>query len=389
MLSIGIYTYSTKPRGSVVHAVSLAEALRFAGHDVTLYALSKTGDTLFRPASCRVCLFTAGKAPVESGALIRQRIDEFATGLRAQRPQHDIHHAQDCLAANALLEARAELGGSVVRTVHHVEAFEDAYLAQCQRRSVEQADRVFSVSELTRREVRAEFGRDSAQVGNGVDGERLRAIAAEPRSIAKRFGIEAGDRVVLSVGGIEPRKNSLRALAAVANAFDRVPRLRWIIAGGASIWNHDDYRQRFQERLSELPRDLQRRVNICGVVTDPELAGLYAASEVLLYPSQREGFGLSVLEALCSGTNVVASNVPPFTEYLDAECACLVDPDSVEAMSTALVRLLREPNFAKQLLCNGERRAALYSWTRCAAEHVAHYRALLAKTVNLCPAAQA
>ena len=44
MFSIGIFTYSTKPRGSVVHATYLAEALSRRGHDVTLYALSKAGD---------------------------------------------------------------------------------------------------------------------------------------------------------------------------------------------------------------------------------------------------------------------------------------------------------------------------------------------------------
>jgi hypothetical protein len=52
-LSIGIFTYSVRPRGSVVHAAALAEALADRGHEVTLYALRKPGDNFYRPLRCR------------------------------------------------------------------------------------------------------------------------------------------------------------------------------------------------------------------------------------------------------------------------------------------------------------------------------------------------
>jgi hypothetical protein len=61
MLSIGLFTYSTKPRGSVVHATYLAEALAQRGHDVTLYALSKAGDRLYRDVGCKVAYLDAKK----------------------------------------------------------------------------------------------------------------------------------------------------------------------------------------------------------------------------------------------------------------------------------------------------------------------------------------
>ena len=83
MLSIGIFTYSTKPRGSVVHAACLAEALARQGARVTLYALSKAGDGFFRPVSCDLRLIGAAPAPSEVDALIRQRIAEFRVGIRA------------------------------------------------------------------------------------------------------------------------------------------------------------------------------------------------------------------------------------------------------------------------------------------------------------------
>src|SRR6186713_549562 len=98
MLSVGIFTYSTKPRGSVVHAACLAEALQRRGAQVRLYALSKTGDGFFRPLSCPIQLIPAQLAASEVDALIRQRIAEFRQGIRALGVKHDICHAEDCLA---------------------------------------------------------------------------------------------------------------------------------------------------------------------------------------------------------------------------------------------------------------------------------------------------
>src|SRR6185295_6285294 len=109
MLSIGLFTYSTKPRGSVVHATHLAEALTRRGHDVTLYALSKAGDQLYRDVQCRVVYLTAEKAPADPDALIAQRIQEVASGVSRLRPRHDVYHAEDCLVASGLLSKRAEL----------------------------------------------------------------------------------------------------------------------------------------------------------------------------------------------------------------------------------------------------------------------------------------
>src|SRR5450432_912472 len=110
MLSVGIFTYSTKPRGSVVHAACLAEALQRAGAETTLYALSKAGEGFYRPVSCAVRLIPAQAAPSEMDALIRQRVAEFQHGIEQHQPRHSICHAEDCLAANALVASRATLG---------------------------------------------------------------------------------------------------------------------------------------------------------------------------------------------------------------------------------------------------------------------------------------
>ena len=380
MRSIGIFTYSTKPRGSVVHAACLAEALQRKGVQTTLYALSKAGDGFFRPLSCDLRLIPAEPAPPDVDALIRQRIAEFRVGIRALAIEHDVCHAEDCLAANALVAAKSELHGALlVRTVHHVEQFDSPYLMDCQKRSVASADLLLSVSHLTSREVQAKFGREAPVISNGVDVQRF-AVRSSPEAAQRlkaRLGVEEGDLVVLSVGGVERRKNSLGALQAVARAFVSQPRLRWVIAGGASIWEHEAYRAEFTSQLALLPAELRARITILGTIAETELTALYQLSDVLLCPSLQEGFGLCVLEALAAKCAVIVPEGAPFDEYLDNRCATFVDPASASQIAVALVRLLGEPSERRRFANMGYERVQRYSWDLVAERHLAHYESLL------------
>lgn len=379
MLSVGLFTYSTKPRGSVVHAACLGEALQRKGAQVTLYALSKAGDGFFRPLSCDLRLIPAEPAASEVDALIRQRIAEFCAGIRALGVRHDICHAEDCLAANALCAARAELGGAaLVRTVHHVEQFESPYLMDCQRRSVAAADLVLSVSRVTSDEVRASYGREAPVISNGVDLKRFAAHApAESAAARARIGLAPGELLVLSVGGIEARKNSQRALSAVALAHARGLSFRWLIAGGASIWEHEAYRAEFSRQLALLPAELRAKITILGTVSEAELTALYQLSDVLLYPSLQEGFGLCVLEALAAKCAVLVPRGAPFDEYLDERCATFVDPGSAAQIADALCFLLEQRLERERLAENGYERVQRFSWDLVAERHLARYESLL------------
>ncbi|HYP86886.1 MAG TPA: MSMEG_0565 family glycosyltransferase [Polyangiaceae bacterium] len=374
MASIGLFTYSTKPRGSVVHATYLAEALAARGHDVTLYALSKASDRLYRELSCPVVYLEAQPAPADADSLIAQRIQEVARGVGQLQPRHDVFHAEDCLVASGLLRFGSR---PLVRTLHHLEHFESQYLRDCQRRSILQADAVACVSHVSQRDVERELGRACPIIGNGVDLGRFEPNEELERWARARFELSEADGLVLSVGGVEPRKNSLRSLEAMVKVLRQRPALRWLIAGGASIWEHDDYRAVFRQRVAELEPSLRRRVVELGPVSERELSGLYRVSQILLCPSLQEGFGLCVLEALAARMAVVVANAAPFTEYLSAQTASFVDPESAVCIAEEVERLW----------CDAERRAAVadagltlarsFSWENVAVEHEKLYRALL------------
>ena len=160
-------------------------------------------------------------------------------------------------------------------------------------------------------------------------------------------------------------------------AFTREPRLRWLIAGGASIWEHEDYRREFARQLAELPAELRARIALLGTVPESELTALYQMSDVLLCPSLQEGFGLCVLEALAAECAVIVPRGAPFDEYLDERCASFVDPGSATQIAAELQRLLADRGERERLTENGRARVQRYSWDLVAERHVARYESLL------------
>ncbi|HEX4339196.1 MAG TPA: MSMEG_0565 family glycosyltransferase [Polyangiaceae bacterium] len=373
--SLGLFTYSTAPRGSVVHAAFLAEAMTELGWDVTLYALDKDGGRFFRDVRAKVRLVPAAAAPTTTAELVKQRAEELARYVRDVAPKHDVHHAEDCLTANGLLAARdAGVRLSVVRTVHHVEKFTDPYLAACQERSIRRAALCLAVSRTAELDVERGFGVRCARVSNGVSVARF-ARRDEARIVALRARYGLGDEpVVLAVGGVEPRKNTLCTLRAFVRVLRREPTARLVVAGGATVLDHGEYRARYEAELAALPAAVRARVYETGVLADDDVPSFFHLARALCFPSVEEGFGLVALEALAAGLPVVTSAVPPLTEFLDDSVAALVDPHSDEAVATAVLRAFDAPSAQLEA---GRVRATSYSWERVARLHADAYQAVM------------
>lgn len=379
MPSLGLFTYSTLPRGSVVHTAHLADALHGAGWDVTVYALDKDGRGFFRPLRARLRLIPATAAPQSTAELVRLRTEELAAYVTTHGGAHDLYHAQDCLTASGLLTARGR-GKSLtlVRTVHHVERFEDPYLARCQERSIREADLCLTVSHAARRDVARQFAVTAPVVGNGVDVERFHCVDAA-RIASWRQHLGPGGPVVLAVGGVEERKNSTRILGAWARLRERHPGARLWILGGATVLDHGAYRATFEAARAALPSEARAAVRELGVVAEADVPALYQLADVVALPSLHEGFGLAALEALAAGTPVVVSNQAPFTEFLTTACATLVDPQSEAAIADGFDAALNANAAGRDA---GRRTALAHSWARVAAKHVAEYERTLSHAGN-------
>jgi glycosyltransferase-like protein len=379
-LRIALLTYSTKPRGSVQHTLELATALQGLGHSVTVYALDKDGSGFDYPLGCPAYLIPA--QPVAGGmdALIQQRIQEFIEFLNPDHLRHhgyDCYHAQDCIGANALiiLRERGQIP-HVIRTVHHVEAFTSAYLQACQDRSIQAPNLCLSVSAASQKDVWQCYGIHAPRVINGLNGDRFSPIPdGGEMAIKQQFGI-TGNPVYLTVGGIEPRKNSLTLLRAFARVLSYCPQAQLVIAGGATLFDYQSYRDQFMALANDLGITLGGSLLLPGVIADAQLPGLYRTADAFVFPSLQEGWGLVVLEAIASGLPVLTSHQPPFTEFLKPDQALLIDSQDPEKIAQGMVQIL-QPQTALALVEASQSILPHYSWVTSAKMHLNHYRQLL------------
>jgi hypothetical protein len=121
---IALVTYSTKPRGGVVHTLALAEALVGLGADVSVVTLGDPAVGFYRPVRAPTIVLPAPAPRDTLEERVFASIDAVETGLRSVAGRFDILHTQDCISASAA--ARVRDGGAaveVLRTVHHMDDF--------------------------------------------------------------------------------------------------------------------------------------------------------------------------------------------------------------------------------------------------------------------------
>ena len=377
MLRIALFTYSTKPRGSVIHTLELAEALHQLGHQVCVYALDKDGHGFDYPLSCKYQPVPAQPGSPDIDKLIQQRIQEFVTFLNQSSQTYDIYHAQDCISANALAILRQNQQiRHFVRTVHHIEDYSSVYLRHCQDRSIRGADLCLCVSETWQTELQQHYQINAPRVINGVNLKRFSPILDGSEDALKAQWNLNGSPLYLTVGGIEPRKNSIRLLQAFAQVLQKYPQAQLVIAGGATLFDYQSYRDDFFALADESEINLGQSLVVTGVLSDTQLPALYRIADAFVFPSVKEGWGLVVLEAIASGLPVITSNQFPFTEFLSTHQALLVNPGSPPAIAQAMQDILH-PDRAYALVKQSASIPNYYTWETSAQMHLTHYQTLL------------
>jgi len=379
---VALVTYSTKPRGGAVHTLHLADALHSAGQPVHVFALGDPCEGFFRPFAVP---HTIVRAPPPAPTL-DQRVFDAADAL-ADGMQHslatrfDLVHVQDCIAARAAIRIRDATGSfPVVRTVHHVDDFTTPALIDCQERSILEPDRTLTVSRFWRELLAREYGVEATVVTNGVDAKRFRGPGqVDPRILRARAGAE-GRLLLLTVGGIEPRKGSLELIEAFADlrgAVDPAPVLT--VIGGHSFQDHQAYRDQVLARAAELEVQFGTDVVVVGTVPDQELPSWYHAADVFVFPSVKEGWGMVLLEAMTAGLPVVATDIPVFLEFLrDDENALLARAGDVASLCKAFRRICGDLDLRSRLALAGPLTASRYTWETCAAQHITIYAEMTA-----------
>ncbi|MBN1314033.1 MAG: glycosyltransferase family 4 protein [Anaerolineales bacterium] len=239
------------------------------------------------------------------------------------------------------------------------------------------ADRIIAISKSTKDDLIHFLGMPEEKISviyMGVD-EQFGPIHSAEKIAAFRnaLGIPPGSKVVMHVSGVTPYKNIegvLRTVAAINHDFG-IPTCL-LRAGGALTEDH----WRTASALG-----IKQFIHEAGHLTDAELILAYNLSDVLLFPSWWEGFGLPPLEAMSCGTPVVVSNRASLPEVV-GDAGIMVPADNHVEMALAIRRIFEQEELRKALIHKGFARAAQFTWRNTAAETLKLYENVWANAAN-------
>jgi glycosyltransferase involved in cell wall biosynthesis len=247
-----------------------------------------------------------------------------------------------------------------------------AYLSLGTRLSIRRARRVIAISHSTKRDLVRIFhlppenidvvppGVESVFFPNG-DGNAVE-LFRRAKNLPEHF--------VLFVGTLEPRKNIPRLIRAFASAKMHLALPHQLVIVGGEGWKDEEIDHAVME--CHLPHD----VILTGFVPAEELPYWYRAADAFIYPSQYEGYGMPLLEAMASGTPVVTGNLSSLPEAVGG-AALLVDPHDEAAMEEAIGRVIKDQPLREELIIKGSDRAREFTWQRAARSTADVYRRAL------------
>ncbi|MCC6458487.1 MAG: glycosyltransferase family 4 protein [Caldilineaceae bacterium] len=224
---------------------------------------------------------------------------------------------------------------------------------------VRSATRIIAVSHHTAHDLNTLYHVPAAKmeiIHEGVDAEFQPAAPDDIAAIRARY---SPDRpYLLMVGTLEPRKNHRLALTALAQLKAQGYPHRLLIAGGKG-WLFGP----ITDAVTAM--GLTNDVIFTGYVPGEDLPALYSGADCVLLPSQYEGFGLPLLEAMACGAPVVASSASSLPE-LAGDAALLIHPDDGAALAAAIRQILDQPEFASTLRARGLAQARRFTWEAAA-----------------------
>lgn len=275
------------------------------------------------------------------GSNLMEEVARYAmvggTIAMTHKDEFDVIHAHDWLTYMAGIAAKRLSGKPLVVHVHAT-SFDrssdnniDTRVYDIEKRGMEAADKVITVSDLTRNIVITKYGIDPSKVvtvHNAVD-----------FSGRSNVNVERGvkDKVVTFLGRITFQKGPEYFIEAAAKVLKRCDNVRFVMAGSGDMMNRS-IRQVARLGISD-------RFHFTGFLRGKEVQEMFALSDVYVMPSVSEPFGISPLEAMRTGVPSVISKQSGAAEVL--KYAFKVDFWDVDAMADEIYALLKYPALAK------------------------------------------
>ncbi len=242
-----------------------------------------------------------------------------------------------------------------------VPALVSRYYRHFSPRYAKRAERIVAVSQASSADLQFSYHIPAEKISvvyNGAN-ERYSPLSPDEKVRARqRFG--EGHDYFIYVGSVHPRKNLVRLLQAFDQFAHSVADQRLLIAGRMA-WQSGPVQQ-LLKGLVHRPR-----IQFAGHLEPEELQLALGGATALLYPSLFEGFGIPILEAFRAAVPVMTSNRSSMPEVA-GNAALLVNPEDIEEMAGAMLRLSREENLRQKLIADGLEQALRFSWDQCASQ---------------------
>ena len=226
-----------------------------------------------------------------------------------------------------------------------------------------QADHVIAVSSNTAQDINKLLNVPSDNISVALNGIEKKFQVLPQHTVEKfrqQYAASSKEICLLHVGGTHQRKNILAVLKTLNDLHRKgIPVFLWK-AGAEFTPEHNFFIEEHQ---------LEKHIIHFGNPSKDTLVSLYNAADVLLSPSFYEGFGLTILEAMACGTPVITSNISSLPEVA-GNAAVLVNPNDVQAMIDATLRIKNDDTYRQDLVRNGLLRAQHFTWEK-SAERVA------------------
>jgi phosphatidylinositol alpha-mannosyltransferase len=364
------YTWDV-PGGVQAHVRDLADSLIELGHEVSVLTPVDDPDEADLPSY----VVAAGRAvPVPyNGSVARLAFGplSLARTRRWLREGHfDVLHIHEPTVPSLSMLACFAASGPMVATFHTATARSRALqvFGSVLQPGLEKITGRIAVSPAARRVVVEHLGGDAVLIPNGVAVRRFEG--------ALPFPDRSAVPTVAFLGRIdEPRKGLTVLLEALPELVELQPDVRLLVAGPGDV---DEVRE-------AIPASLRPHVDLLGLVSDADLPRVYASGDVYCAPNTHgESFGIVLIEAMATGTPVVASDLEAFRRVLeDGKAGVLVPVADPAKLATALAGLLADPDRRKRLAEVGREVVEQYDWSRVTARIVEVYETVVAVGTEL------
>lgn len=223
------------------------------------------------------------------------------------------------------------------------------------------ADAIITVSEFSKNEIIKYYPQAKEKIfviPNGINLQQFRVLNI-PRK-----------KQILFIGAIAKHKNIKIILKAFLMIKDKIDHTV-VIVGNKDKGMPED--EETKEILKQIPPE---RVIFTGKLTDEEIVRVYNESEIFVFPSIYEGFGLPILEAMACGCPVIASNQSSIPEVC-GDSALLFDPFNPEELAEKILLLTNDSNLRNKLVEKGLERVKVFSWEEAAEKHIEVFKRVM------------